>query len=172
VVVVEHHQRVGVVGDRGQHRFGDVAVDGRVAAVPCVELFLADVRSVREVPEVVLDKPEDRVRDHVVEAVVGLALGLDQEDVVADVVELDAGRLPLRLARHGEVLVRHRRRDPERPAVGHQPAQGGDETAAAAPRDALTGLRAVELSRPPVGDDYEGSVVLSHLPQRTQGQIG
>ena len=93
VVVVEHHERLGLLRDQAEHGVGDVAVDDRVAVGPGVGLLLADVRRVREVPEVVLDEPEDRVRDDVVEAVVGHRLRLDHEHVVGGVVDRDLHRV-------------------------------------------------------------------------------
>ena len=120
VVVVEHHQRLVVALDGSQHRPGDVVVHHPVAVLPGVRLVGADVRRVREVPQVVLDEPEDRVGDDAVEAVVGLGVGLDQEHLVGDAVELDGCRTPVRFAGHRNVLVGHRRGDPQRVAVRDQ----------------------------------------------------
>ncbi len=150
---MEHHQRLAVVGDRLQHRLGDVAVDHRVALVPGVGLLLADVGRVGEVPEVVLDEPQDRVGDHVVEAVVGDGLALDQEHVVGDAVELERDRLAVGLAGDGDVLVGHRRGDPERAAVGDQAGERGHQPAAAALDHALAAGTSLELRRAAVGDD-------------------
>ena len=94
VVVVEHHERVLLALDRPDDGVGEVPVHRQVALVPGVRLLLADVRRVREVPQVVLDEPQERVRDHVVEAVVGERVRLDQEHLVVDPVELDVDRLP------------------------------------------------------------------------------
>jgi len=57
-----------------------------------------------EVPEVVLDEPEDRVGDHVVEAVVGLLVGLDHRHPVV--------RSRRCRVRPGRPLLRRRRRPP------------------------------------------------------------
>ena len=150
VVVVEHHQRLLARLDRPQDRLGDVVVDHRVAGVPGVGLLLADVGGVGEVPEVVLDEPQDRVRDHVVEAVVGLGLGLDHEHVVGDTVELDPDRGTLALARDLDVLVGHRGGDPERPAVSDQARERGHQAAAAALDLPFAVGSALELRRAPV----------------------
>ena len=131
VVVVEHHQRPLALGDLAEHGVGDVAVDRLVAVVPGVELLLADVRGVGEVPEVVLDEPEDRVGDHVVEAVVGVGVAADQQHPVVDPVDRELGRAAAFLG-DGDVLVGHRRGDPERVAVGDEPGERGDQAAAAA----------------------------------------
>ena len=152
VVVVQHHQRPLLALDLRQHRLGDVAVDRLVAVVPGVELLLADVRRVGEVPEVVLDEPEDRVGDHVVEAVVGFGVAADQPHPVVDAVDRELDRAAL-LFGDGDVLVGHRRGDPERVAVGDQAGERGDQAAAAAAHGALAVLVALELQRAPVGDD-------------------
>ena len=101
-----------------------------------------------------LDEPEDRVGDDVVEAVVGLRVGLDHEHVVGAVAELDRDRLALGLARDGDVLIGHRRRDPEPAARGDEAGERRDEPAAAAMDGALAVDPTLELRRTPVGDDY------------------
>ena len=70
-------------------------VDDLVAVLPGLDLLAADVRRVGEVPEVVLDEPQHRVRDHVVEAVVG-ARGRTRpcRTSVVDPVELDLEAAP------------------------------------------------------------------------------
>ena len=68
---MEQHDRAILPLDCPEDGVGDVVVHHLVALLPRVHLVLADVGSVREVPEVVLDEPQNRVRDHVVEAVVG-----------------------------------------------------------------------------------------------------
>jgi hypothetical protein len=120
VVVVEHHHRLLLALDRPDHAVRDVVVDHLVALLPRVHLGLADVRRVGEVPEVVLDEPQDRVRDHVVEAVVGRGVRRDHLHVVGDPLDLDLHR-PVALARDHDVLVRHRRGDPQRVAVRDEP---------------------------------------------------
>ena len=67
VVVVEHHDDLVLALDLVEHRVGQVLVDDAVALLVGLDLVLADVRRVREVPQVVLDEPQHRVRDHVVE---------------------------------------------------------------------------------------------------------
>ncbi len=162
VVVVEHHQRLLVVGDRPHHGFGDIVVDDLVAVLPRVELLLANVGRVREVPEVVLDEPQNRVRDHVVEAVVGVGVGFDQADVVLDVVDLERDRAPARLAGDGGILLGHRRGDPEGPAMADEPGQRGDEAAAAPLDDTFAVRTALVLSRAAIGDDDQP--LLRHGP--------
>ena len=137
-------------------------VDGLVAVVPGVELLLADVGRVGEVPEVVLDEPEDRVGDHVVEAVVGVGVAADQQHLVVDPVDRELDR-PAALLGDGDVLVGHRRGDPERLAVGDEPGERRDQAAAAAPHRALAVLVALELGRPAVGDDDQ-RIGFGHRP--------
>jgi hypothetical protein len=140
VVVVEHHERLGVIRDRAQYGLGDVVVHHLIALVPGLDLLLADVRRVREVPQVVLDEPQDRVGDDVVEAVVCERVRLHQQDLVLDAIELDRDRLAARLALDLGVLLGHRRRDPKRLPVGHQPRQRGNQPAAAATHHPLARL--------------------------------
>jgi hypothetical protein len=161
VVVVEHHHRLLLALDRPDHAIGDVVVDDLVALLPGVHLGLADVRRVGEVPEVVLDEPEDRVRDHVVEAVVCGGVRGDHLHVVGDPVHLDLGR-PLALVGDDDVLVGHRRCDPERLAVRDQPGERRHQPTAAAIHHPLTGLIAAELRRAAVRDDRQW--VLGHIP--------
>ena len=133
VVVVDHHERL-VRGPRSRRarRSREVVVDPLVAVLPGLALLDADVRHVRQVPQVVLDEPEDRVRDHVVEAVVGVGVGRDQPDLVGDPVDLDLEPARRPLAAHLDVLLGHRRRDPERVALRSRPGQRRHEAAAAA----------------------------------------
>ena len=140
VVVVEHHERLLEALDLAQDGGGDVGVDRLVAVLPGVDLLPADVRGVGEVPEVVLDEPEDRVGDHVVEAVVGVRVGLDQQHAVARSRRSRARPARRRARRDRDVLVGHRRGDPERVAVRDQPREGGHEAAAAAAHGALAVL--------------------------------
>ncbi len=154
VVVVQHHQRPVAPVDLAQHRLGDVAVDCLVAVVPGIELLLADVGRVGEVPEVVLDEPEDRVRDHVVEAVVGLGVTADQQHPVVDPVDRELRRSAALLA-HRDVLVGHRRGDPERVSVGDEAGERRHQSTTAPTHGALPGVVTLELSGPAIGDDDE-----------------
>ena len=74
VVVVEHHDPVGVVRQLLVDRLGEGGVGGQVAVLPGVLLLAAQVGRVAEVPEVVLDEPQHRVGDHVVVGVVGVVV--------------------------------------------------------------------------------------------------
>jgi hypothetical protein len=149
VVVVDHHDRLVLAVDLVDHRAREVPVDRLVALLERVDLVAADVRGVAQVPQVVLDEPEHRVGDDVVEAVVGLGVGLDEPHAErAALRRLDLERLASVLARDVDVLVGHRGGDPDRVAVGGQTGQRRYEPAGAALD------RAVLLvgHRPPIGD--------------------
>src|SRR5919107_517874 len=60
----------------------EVAVDLLVALLEGEHLVPADVRRVAQVPQVVLDEPQQRVGDDVVEAVVGVLVADHQADLV------------------------------------------------------------------------------------------
>jgi hypothetical protein len=82
LVVVDHHDRLVDPVDLLEHRLREVLVDDVVAVLERLDLVAADVRGVGEVPEVVLDEPQHRVGEDVVEAVVGLVVGLDEAHAV------------------------------------------------------------------------------------------
>ena len=81
VVVVDHHDRLGDALELLDDRAGEVLVDDVVAELEGLDLLAADVRRVREIPQVVLDEPQHRVGEDVVEAVVGLGVGDDEPDL-------------------------------------------------------------------------------------------
>src|SRR5947208_482163 len=97
-----------------------------------------------------VDEPEQRVRDLVVEAVV--RVGIVRNETEADVLYVDDAST---LGGDGAVLVAGCARDPCHLVMREQSAQCGDETAAAAPRDALTVRGARERDRTTVGDDNQ-----------------
>ena len=113
VVVVEEDRRLGLGLELLEHGLGEGLVDLRVAAVPGVLQRDVDRRLVRELPEVVLEEPEHRVRDDVVEPVVGRLVVCDEAQAKRRAVAralLDRG--PARLDRDRPVLVAHRAGDP------------------------------------------------------------
>ena len=67
-----------------------------------------------------LDEPQQGVGDHVVEAVVGLGVAADHQHAVIDPVDRELDRAAALLGDR-DVLVGHRRGDPERLAVGDEP---------------------------------------------------
>ena len=74
VVVVDHDDRLVLALDLLDDGSREVLVDDLVAVVEGVDLVLAHVGRVGEIPQVVLDEPQHRVGDDVVEAVVGLGV--------------------------------------------------------------------------------------------------
>ena len=155
VVVVDHHHRLLDLGDLLQHRPREVLVDGVVAELERLGLVAADVRRVGEIPQVVLDEPQHRVGDDVVEGVVGVGVGRHQLDpvLVASGVVTGNGRPPWRSA-GVDVLVGHGRRHPGHRAVGGEADQGGHQAAGPA-LDLAAGL---EGHRPAVGDQDKRGV--------------
>ena len=102
VVVVDHDDGVVDALDLLDDRLGQVVVDDVVAVLERLDLVAADVRRVGQVPEVVLDEPQHRVREDVVEAVVGLVVADDEAHVeLAALRGVDDERLAARLARAG-----------------------------------------------------------------------
>ena len=159
VVVVDHHHRVLDALDLLEHRPREVLVDGVVAELERLGLVAADVRRVGEIPQVVLDEPQHRVGDDVVEAVVGLGVGGDELDLVlAAVGGADRERPAVVALGDLDVLVGHRRGDPGHLAVGGQAGQRGDQAAGPA-LDLAVGL---EGHRAAVGDEHERRVGSGH----------
>ena len=143
VVVVEHHHRVVVALDLLEHRPREVLVDRAVALLVGHDLVAPDVGRVREVPEVMLDEPQHRVRHHVVEAVVRLRVARHELHPVVVAVQVDLERSAAVLFGDLGVLIRHCRGHPDGVAVMDEPLQRGHETAAATRRlSILEGRRA------------------------------
>ena len=159
VVVVDHHDRLCGALDLLHDRPREVLVDDVVAELERLDLLAADVRRVREVPQVVLDEPQHRVREHVVEAVVGVRVADHQPHLV-----LAAGGRAHRegpsavLARDLGVVLVHRRGDPDRLAVGGQPGERRHEPA----RAALHLAAGVEGDRAAVAHQHERSPLCRH----------
>src|ERR671931_265832 len=112
VIVVHEDRRLSVCLELLGDRVGEALVHARVALLPGVLQRDVDRRRVGQLPEVVLEEPEDGVRDDVVEPVVG---GL----VVGDEAEAErrAGRERLLdsaagFLEDGAVLLAHRARHP------------------------------------------------------------
>ena len=162
VVVVDHHERLLGVLDRFERGSREVLVHALVAGVPRLSLDQAEVRHVREVPQVVLDEPQHRVRDHVVEAVVGLRVRCDQADAVGHAVHLDLEVAVAVRAARLDVLVGHRRRDPQRVAVSQQARERRDEAAAPAPRHEVARGIALERGRAAIGEQDQPALRVSH----------
>ena len=114
VVVVDHHDRPLDPLDLIEHGPREILVDDVVAELERLGLVAADVRRVGQIPEVMLDEPQHRVGDDVVEAVVRLGVGGDELDAgtrCRPVSRTGKARPPWR-AGHRDVAVGHRRGDP------------------------------------------------------------
>jgi hypothetical protein len=163
VVVVDHHDRLLDLRDLLDHGPRQVFVDDVVAELEGLDLVATDVRRVREVPEVVLDEPQHRVREDVVEAVVGVRRGLDEpHQVLAAGRRAHLERAPAVAARGGRVVLAHRRCDPDHLAVGRQSAQRRHQAAAAALHRAV----GFEGDGAPVRDQHQAAALAVHAPAR------
>ena len=102
-----------------------------------------------------LDEPQHRVGDDVVEAVVGLGVGGDQlHAVLVPVRRLHWERLAAVVLGRLDVLVGHRRGDPRNLAVRSQPDQRGDETPGASADRPVR----LERDRAAVGNEHQRRV--------------
>ena len=160
VIVLEENCRVRLCLELLEDCCCEALVDADVPLVPGVLKAVIDRGGVGELPEVVLEKPQHRVRDHVVEPVVGSRVVVDQAQAERRTVSC---RLLDRLLGCDPVLVGDRARDPRHVVVGDQPAECRHEPAAAAAGDALAVLARVR-NRPAVRDDNQPAP----LPHRSQ----
>ena len=159
VVVVDHHHRLVGALDLLDDGGREILVDDVVAVLERLHLVAPDVRGVGEVPEVVLDEPQHRVGEDVVEAVVGVRVADDQPHLVLAARGRAHGeRAALGLLRLARVAVGERGGDPHRVAMRRQPRQGRDQPA----RSALGAAVVLEGHRPPVRDQYERTARIGH----------
>ena len=154
VIVVEEDRCVGLGVELVQDRVGERSVHRDVPVVPGVMEPRADVRRVRERPQVVLQEPERRVRDDVVEPVVrGRVVRDEPQPVRRAVARHLLDRVAAGLLRDRPVLVGHRARDPRHVVVRDQAPERSDEPAASTSRQAVPVLVTRERHRAAVGDD-------------------
>ena len=145
---------------------GEHPVDRHVAVPPGVAGGGVHHGLPREVPEVMLDEPEQRVADHVVVEVVGLGAGLDKRHpVVGPIRRPQLGGI----AASGEaaILLVARGRDPEGVGLGgerrerrHQPSGALDQPFGTPEQR----IRRFQHQRGPVGDDDR-----PHMTQQPAG---
>jgi hypothetical protein len=154
VVVVEEDGRFRLQLELLEHGLGERFVHAHVALVPGVLERDVERRRVRQLPEVVLQEPQHRVRDDVVEPVVGGLLVRDEPEAEGRTVS--RGLLHCRtvgLCDQRAILARHRARDPGDVVVGDEAPERGDEPAAPAPRYPVAAFVTPERDRPAIGDD-------------------
>jgi len=139
VVVVDHHDGIGTRLEGLDHGVGEQVVGHHVALRPRREFLLADVRHVRQIPQVVLDEPQHGVGDHVVVALVDLRLH-HHEASRRGRARLRDGKRAVRLGGDPPVAVLDGRRYPqhrhdvdESRERGHEPAPGAHHARAALP---------------------------------------
>ena len=143
VVVVEQDRRVRSVVELLDDRGREPRVHRRVAVPGGVRLG-ADARGAREIPEVVLDEPEHRVRDDVVVAVEVGRVVLDEPQAVRNPVAARlVERAAARLGGDGPVLVRDRAGDP-----GHVVAGDEGRSAVTRPPPPRRAVREPSAARP------------------------
>ena len=136
VVVEEDRRRRSGCSGRGIELFDNRrrkgAIHGPVALLPGRLELAAEVRLSTETPEIVLGEPQQRIRYHVVERVVGLAVVPDQAQPKPGAVVCLLGKGGAAgLGRHEPVLIRHRARDPDHVLRAEQPPERGREPAGA-----------------------------------------
>ena len=154
VVVVKADSRIRLRFELRDDRVGEVGVDGDVALLPRKMQSPVEIGRVREVPQVVLEKPERRVRDDVVEPVVrGLIVSDEPQAIRRPVVSRLRDRLAAGLRRNRAVLVGHCARNPRHVVHRDQASERGDEPAATAARDPIAFLVQPECRGRTVGHD-------------------
>ena len=155
VVVVEEDRRVGLAVELLHRRSGQRLVDRHVPVAPGLVQLRPEVRRGAQAPEVVLQEPERRVRQHVVEAVVGGWIVRDEPQPIRRAVRRLLAERAVLLGRDCSVLLGHRARHPGHVVVGKQAAEGRHDPAAAPPRNAASvGVTRVR-DRRAIEDDEE-----------------
>ncbi len=173
VVVVEEDGRLGLGVQLGDDRVGEAGVDRDVPLVPREMEAAVEIGYVSEIPEVVLQKPERRVRDDVVEPVVGgLVVSDEAEPIRRSVARSFLDRLAARLLRNRPILVGHRARHPGDVVQGNEAPQRCHEPAAAAAGNSVAVLIQAERDRGAIGDDDQfaargHALTLPKAPRRT-----
>ena len=151
---MEEDGRVRLTLERVEGRRRERLVDRHVAVRPGVVDRDVEVGRDTEPPEVVLQEPERRVREHVVEAIVGLRVVRDEAQPVAGAVARRLGESAGMLGGDDAVLRGHRARDPGHVVMCEQAAERRHEAAAAPPSSPLV-TRTLVRDRRAVRDDDE-----------------
>ena len=156
VVIVEHDRGVGVLVEQRVDLFAKPAVDGLVPVLPGVEFLPTDVRSIREIPEVVLDKPQNRVGDHVVVPVVRVVVDDDESSSrpLPEAFELEP--VVAGFGRDQPILARDRSGHPDCGGCVKEPRKRRDEATTAPPRHPSALAYALERHWSAIGDQDQG----------------
>jgi hypothetical protein len=150
---VEEDGRVRIALELLDHRLGECTVDRYVSLEPRVVDAVVDARSRGEVPEMVLEKPQHRVGDDVVEPVVRLLVVRDHSQAVGRAVTRGLlERFLVVVQCDNAILVGHSTCDPRDVVMQNEAAQSGDEPSATSARDALAAAP-VERHGAAVGND-------------------
>ena len=167
LVVLDQDEGRAVAGLRlTDDAVGEHPVDRHVTVPPGVAGGGVHHRLSREVPEVMLDEPEQRVADHVVVEVVGLGAGLDERHpVVGSIRRPQMGGI----AASGEVavLLVACGRDPEGVGLGGERRECRHQSSGALDQPFGTPqqlIRRFQHQRGPVGDDDR-----PHMTQQPAG---
>jgi hypothetical protein len=154
VVVVEEHRRFGLRVQLGDNGVGEAGVDGDVPLVPGEMESPIEVGSTSEIPQVMLEKPERRVGDDVVEPVVrGLVMSNETQAIRRPVMGRYLDRPVLSLGGDGPVLVAHGARHPGDVVERHEASQRRHQPSPAASRYPFAVFVQVESNRSTVRDD-------------------
>jgi hypothetical protein len=129
VVVVQHHDRVGVLAQHVQHGIRELPVGHEVPLAPRLQLLHADVGDVREIPQIVLDEPQHGVGDHVVVPLVHLGIDHDEPPRGVDAITRD-GECAVSHGGHAGIAILDGGGDPH---GGHQVDEPGERRHEPAP---------------------------------------
>ena len=115
VVMREHQGPLAAPAGFAHHLLGEQLIDQAIALRPGPVRAVIENRRLRQVPEVVLHKPEERVGDRVVVEVVGQARRIDPADLEARAIGgLDHHRLAAAAQLELALESVPHRRDPDR----------------------------------------------------------
>ncbi len=133
VVVVEEDRRLGHGFQLGEHSLGEPFVDRHVPVPPCSRESRVERGGERHVEQVVLQEPQRRVGDHVVEAIECLRVVLHESQSIGRPVTRRLLHGPASgLGGNNPVLVAHRTRDPGHVVVYDETAQRRNQPASPA----------------------------------------
>jgi hypothetical protein len=156
VVVLDQHGG-GCAARLLGERVGEAGVDGGVVA-PCLAPVRHERGLAREIPQVVMEEPQQAIADVVVEVVVGALVEREQSQEVLRVLERHLEASVRALLRPFAVALAHGGGDPQACGVLNRGGECRHEPAAASAGDELS-LHLAERDRTAVGRDehaFEG----------------